>query len=150
MISRQRFVARVRPFSACCFMFAFLMSIGLRAQEKKKEPPKPGPMLTDGFDNYDTPEFQLKLVRSSQTVAALHPKADEQFDFTPGDRLTERSHDGFYHLGDIDIRLRSGIGDWKDYSTGLHRVAVKPIAHQKNILASADLSAAFSDPIPLK
>jgi hypothetical protein len=108
-------------------------------------------MLTQGVKNFDTPEFRLALVRSSQTVAALHPKREPQFDFTPGDRLTERSHDGYYHLGDIDIRLRtSQSADWKDYSTALHRSAVKAITPPDGVLAAADLAGAFSEPMPLQ
>src|ERR1700751_804041 len=103
MITRLQ--SKLRLFEFNCGLAALLLS-GALAQEPKKAPPKPGPMLADGIENFDTPEFQLSLVRSSQTVAALHPKQESQFDFTPGDRLTERSHDGYYHLGDIDIRLR--------------------------------------------
>ncbi|HYY72299.1 MAG TPA: DUF5695 domain-containing protein [Candidatus Bathyarchaeia archaeon] len=45
------------------------------------------------------------------------------FDFTPGDLLIERSRDGYYHLGDIDLRLRPGTsGEWKNYSTALARI----------------------------
>ena len=131
----------------CCAGVIFLSAAG--AQEPKKAPPKPGPMLSDGFETLDTPEFQLALVRSSQTVAALHPKLDSNFDFTPGDRLTERSQDGYYHLGDLDIRLRSGEGEWKDYSTALRRAPVKQVPHDRTVLATADLSGAFSDSIPL-
>ncbi len=107
-------------------------------------------MLADGVENFHTPDFQLSLVRSSQTVAALHPKLDPQFDFTPGDRLTERSHDGYYHLGDIDVRLRTGGREWKDYSTALHRTASKSLPHSGNVLNAADLTGAFSDAIPLQ
>jgi len=149
MISPWAFVARVRPISVSCVAIFVLMSVTSHAQEKKKAPPQPGPMLAGGLDKFETSEFQLSLVRSSQTLAALHPKQDLKFDFTPGDRLTERSHDGYYHLGDIDIRLRTEQGDWKDYSTALRRAAAKPIAHQKSTLAAADLSGAFSDAIPL-
>ncbi|MCH5690860.1 hypothetical protein LWM68_45490 [Niabella sp. W65] len=39
--------------------------------------------LEQGIDTYRTPEFIIKLVRSSQTVAALHPASDPAFDFTP-------------------------------------------------------------------
>jgi len=135
-----------------CWFAALVLFAGvpLPAQEAKKTPPQPGPMLTDGLQDFETPEFQLALVRSSQTIAALHPKQDLLFDFTPGDRLTERSHDGYYHLGDIDIRLRTGEGEWKDYSTALHRSAVKTIGPQDGVLAAGDLSSAFSDPIPLQ
>ena len=91
-------ISQVRPRLCllalkCCAGLLFVVSIGALAQEPKKPPPQPGPMLADGIENFDTPDFQLSLVRSSQTAAALHPKSDAQFDFTPGDRLTERSHE---------------------------------------------------------
>src|ERR1700704_6263293 len=85
------------------FLGAGGAAIGVvRAQEnQKKQPPTPGSMLEKGFLDLDTPSFSLRLVRSSQTVAALKPKGAGDFDFTPGDLLVERSKDGFYHLGDI-------------------------------------------------
>jgi|SRR5271165_1817725 len=113
MIRPKHFLLRQLTLT-CCAGLLLSASIGVLAQEPKKAPPSPGLMLADGVENFDTPDFQLSLVRSSQTVAALHPKTDMQFDFTPADRLTERSHDGYYQLGDIDIRLRAGNGYWKD------------------------------------
>ena len=77
-----------------------------RAQKKKS--PTPGPMLEQGYVELQTPAFSLRLVKSSQTVASLKPKREENFDFTPGDLLVERSKNGYYHLGDIDLRLRTG------------------------------------------
>src|SRR6266496_1993444 len=123
MISLSRPRLRLLALKCCAGLF-LTVSVGALAQEPKKAPPPPGPMLADGVENFDTPDFQLSLVRSSQTVATLHPKTDAQFDFTPGDRLTERSLDGYYHLGDLDIRLRVATGEWKDYSTALHRSSV--------------------------
>jgi hypothetical protein len=58
------------------------------AQQPKKGPPIPGPMLEQGYLDLDSPAFSLRLVRSSQTVAALKPKGAGDFDFTPGDLLT--------------------------------------------------------------
>ena len=72
-----------------------------------KKTPIPGPMLNQGTVNYDTPDLTLSLVRSSQTVAALKPERADGFDFTPGDLLTKRSQDGYFHLGDITLRLRT-------------------------------------------
>jgi len=40
-------------------------------KNKDKKPPTPGAMLAQGTMDFDTPEFTLTLVRSSQTVAAL-------------------------------------------------------------------------------
>src|SRR5437773_4676854 len=78
------------------------------AQENpSKAPPTPGPMLSDGMIKLDTPDFNVMLVRSSQTIAALKPKTDPDFDFTPSDLLVARSQNGYFHLGDITLRLRS-------------------------------------------
>jgi len=119
-------------------------------QRTPPPPPTPGPMLSDGMMSLQTPEFELSLVRSSQTVAALHPMEDKSFDFTPGDILVERSRDGYYHLGDIDLRLREGTsGDWKSYSTALARTPVTALPVSGNVLAAADLSPTLPADIPL-
>jgi hypothetical protein len=116
-----------------------------------KAVPVPGPMLDQGFITLDTPQFTLKLVRSSQTVAALLPKGANGFDFTPGDRLVARSRDGYYHLGDLDLRLRVGSAvSWQSYSTALARKPVAPLAVSGADLAAADLTATLAADIPLK
>ncbi|HKV23637.1 MAG TPA: DUF5695 domain-containing protein [Candidatus Acidoferrum sp.] len=122
------------------------------AQEQRKKPaPTPGPMLQDGYLDLDTPAFSLKLVRSSQTVAALKPKGAGDFDFTPADLLTERSQDGYYHLGDLDLRLREkGMSDWSGYSTALSRKPVTSLPTNGSVLAAADLNPTLPQDIPLK
>src|SRR5215472_6541130 len=112
--ARSRFLALV----VVVLLFGSVSLWTVLAHQQQKEPPTPGPMLEQGYLDLDTPAFSLRLVRSSQTVAALKPKGAGDFDFTPADLLIERSRDGYYHLGDIDIRLRSGnSGDWQNYST---------------------------------
>ena len=124
----------------------------VRAQEPaKKAPPAPGPMLQEGLLELRTPAFELRLVKSSQTVAGLVPKKDAKFDFTPGDLLQARSQNGYYHLGDLDLRLREGIsGEWKGYSTALERQPVKVLATSATVLAAADLSPTLPADIPLQ
>ena len=90
-----------------------------------KPQPAPGrgqtpapPPATLGLDHgtldFDTPDFRLKLVKDSQTIAALEPKgakgidANTPFDFTPADQLTARQGDRFNHLGDITLRREAG------------------------------------------
>src|SRR5690242_15426907 len=136
-------------------LFSALIFAGSQAshsqQQRKKAPPVPGPMLQEGFIDLDTPAFSLKLVRSSQTVAALKSKDAADFDFTPGDLLVERSQDGYYHLGDLDLRLRqAGTSEWKGYSTALARKPVTALAATSGVLAAADLTPTLPEDIPLK
>jgi hypothetical protein len=63
MISQVRPRLRLLALS-CCAGLLFSASIGALAQEPKTAPPQPGPMLADGVENFDTPDFQLSLVRS--------------------------------------------------------------------------------------
>jgi hypothetical protein len=74
--------------------------------------------LAQGIAEYDTPQFSLKLSTASQTVTALQPKGSGGFDFTPADKIIERAANGFYHLGDITLRVREGeTGAWREFST---------------------------------
>jgi Family of unknown function (DUF5695) len=108
-------------------------------------------MLDQGLVTLDTQQFTLKLVRSSQTVAALLPKGAEGFDFTPGDILAQRSTDGYYHLGDIDLRLRANKGDnWTSYSTAFARKPVTALPSSADVLAAADLTPTLPAGIPLQ
>lgn len=137
----------------CLLLLCLLpaMHYGAIIQRGGGAPPAPGPMLNDGTFDIDTPDFTLTLVRSSQTAAALKPKGAEGFDFAPGDVLVQRSQNGFYHLGDLDLRVRAGnSGEWKNYTTAADR---KPVAVQKAVgpmLAVADLSPTLAPDCPLQ
>jgi hypothetical protein len=139
----------------CCAVLLTLGS-GLKqdafAQEnQRKESPTPGPMLDEGLLNLDTPDFALSLVRSSQTVAALKPKTAQDFDFTPSDLLVERSKDGYFHLGDITLRVRVGsTDDWKNYSTAEARKPVIALPVSEGALAAADLTPTLPLDFPLQ
>lgn len=141
---------RATRILACLFLPLLLASQVSAQRRRQRTPPTPGPMLAQGTQHFDTPEFDLTLVRSSQTIASLDPKGANGFDFTPGDQLVARSRNGYYHLGDIDLRLRVGSsGDWKDYSTALARAPVTALPPSKRVLAAADLSATLPADIPL-
>src|SRR5258708_2134176 len=122
-----------------------------QGNDQKKPAPAPGPMLADGTVTLKSPDFTLTLVRSSQTVAALKTNTTEAFDFTPGDLVVERSKDGYYHLGDLDLRLRVGTsGEWKSYSTAFARIPVSALPTEGKVLAAADLSPTLPQEIPLR
>jgi Family of unknown function (DUF5695) len=109
-------------------------------------------MLDQGIVALQSPELKdlsLTLVRSSQTVASLKATAAPDMDYTPGDRLKERSADSFYHLGDLDLRLRSeDEKSWKDFSTAHQRQPVRVISAEGGKL-SADLALTLPADIPL-
>src|SRR6266436_3565368 len=130
-----------------CLLTLMLISasnLGCSAQKK-------GPMLVQGTVDFDTPDFTLSLVRSSQTVAALKPKGADGFDFTPGDLLNDRSKDGYDHLGDLELRLRSGnSGAWKNYSTAATRKPVNAMPASADRLASADVTPTLPSDFPLQ
>ena len=110
--------------------------------------------LTNGFMDLDTPDFTVQLVKDSQTIAALKPKAaTDGFDFTPNDQLSVRQGDHFYHLGDLTLRLRQGSateGEWKSYSTAAARKPVTALPASGTTLAAADLTPTLAEDCPLQ
>lgn len=141
---RNRFVTAL----LACALLAVPHLAGAQLPATRLAPP--GPMLAQGILHKQTLHFHLDLVRSSQTVAALKPIGSRGFDFTPGDRLLARSTNGYYHLGDLDLRLRIGAdGPWQSYSTAFHREPVKVLPIHGNQLASADLAPTLPADIPL-
>src|SRR6266699_1650544 len=146
-----RLASRILPCILAPYLIPALCE-KLGAQERAhKETSTPGPMLAQGTITIDTPEFTLDLVRSSQTVAGLKPKVAPEFDFTPGDLLVERSRDGYYHLGDLNLRVRIGnSGAWKNYSTAVARQPVIALPASGTTLAVADLSLTLPADIPLQ
>ncbi len=107
--------------------------------------------LAQGFIEIETPGFRIKLVKSSQTMAAMVPKVTDGFDFTPADRLELRSKDGLYHLGDLNVRIKVNESEeWTNYSTAARRSPVEALSVSGNILAGADLANTLPENIPLK
>jgi hypothetical protein len=118
-----------------------------------------GAMLDQGLVTYQTPDLTLRLVRSSGTVAGLEAKQPavgptkngEGFDFTPAELLAARSTDGYYHLGDLDLRLReAGTAEWRGYSTALERHPVKALAVRPGELEREDLKPTLPADFPLE
>jgi hypothetical protein len=94
----------------------------------------------------ETAEFCVGLDPASQTVKSLRPKADVDFDFTPSDRLDERNGPGFFELGDITLRYRSGsAGAWTNLSSADRRPELEAQPTSDTILAATSLDAALGD-----
>ncbi|MGH9802176.1 MAG: DUF5695 domain-containing protein, partial [Blastocatellia bacterium] len=128
-----------------------------QAQNQQGQPGRPAPTptptlgLEQGYLEFDTPDFTLKLVKASQTIATLQPKGGNGFDFTPADRLDKRASDGHYHLGDLTIRVRTGsTGEWKEYSTVTARKPVLALPASGQTLAAADLTPTLPADCPVQ
>ena len=120
-----------------------------RGGRRYSGPPTLG--LEQGTNDFDTPDFTLKLVKASQTVAALQPKGADDFDFTPADQLKVRPGDHFYHLGDLTLRLRQGTNEeWNDFSTASARKPVLALQVSGDTLAAADLTPTLPADCPLQ
>ncbi|HXF12063.1 MAG TPA: DUF5695 domain-containing protein [Terriglobales bacterium] len=142
---------RILRFFGVALLCAASTTVIAAQESRSKTPPTPGSMLSEGMLTLDTPDFNLVLVKSSQTVAALKPKRAADFDFTPGDLLIARSQNGYFHLGDITLRLRPvNSAEWKNYSTASNRAPVQALPSSPPVLASADLGPTLVSDIPLK
>ena len=145
---------RRRPFPGLilsCIIAVAPAAAGLEQRGGRGAETVPTLGLEQGIVQLDAPRFELELVAASQTVAALRPEGGGGFDFTPADWLERRNGDGFFHLGDLTLRLRSGTtGAWQEYSTAAARQPVEALAVSAPVLAAADLVPSLPADIPLR
>lgn len=154
--SRQRLKVAVRfsggslrPVLVLTLALTFVVSASAQAPRGPRVLP-PGPMIDGGETTLNSSELSVTVLKYSGTVARLSPKADSTIDYTPGDRLKERSADTFYHLGDLDLRIRAaGAQDWTDVSTAFHRAPVNVVAAEAGRF-SGDVTSSLPDGTPLK
>ena len=146
----------IRILEAINFFLALIFSLFFCLSAFSQNPtttPTPPPTLglEQGFIEFETPQFTLKLVKSSQTVAALLPKGGNGFDFTPSDWLEKRASDKFYQLGDLRFSVRVlGSSDWQNFSTAANRKPVISLTAVSLDLAVADLSPTLPEDCPLQ
>lgn len=134
------------------FALILMGTMSVQAQEywSRIEKNEPTLGIAEVYQKFNTPSFQLKLVKASQTVAGLRPNKNLNFDFTPSDRLEIRDKDGLYHLGDINLRIKeANATDWKSYSTAAKRGAITALTTSDKVLAAADLTNTLPADIPV-
>jgi hypothetical protein len=105
--------------------------------------------IDQGFLNVRSSAFQIKLLKSSQTIATMKPLSDTAFNFSPEKFLKMRSSDGAYQLGDLNLRIKGASGEWKRYSTATKRGMVTPLAASGKVLAAAILNNSLPSDIPV-
>src|SRR5437763_1141363 len=152
----KEIVKRPKGTSAVAFIAFLAVTLAVQLNHAQKPISSPTPLpptlgLDQGYLEFDTPDFKLKLVKASQTIAALQPKGADGFDFTPADRLERRAANGYHHLGDLTLRLRAGnSGPWQKYDTAEVRKAVQALPASGPTLATADLAATLPADIPVQ
>ncbi|MGV8094601.1 MAG: DUF5695 domain-containing protein [Mangrovibacterium sp.] len=135
-----------------CLFLCLLAVFKAYSQYPERQGNPETPVLGDDFLDYATPTIKLQLVRSSQTVSELKTVNADNFDFTPHGRLSVRNTNGFYHLGDINLRLRqAGNSNWSSWSSAEKRQPVEPIAvADPEVLAAASMANTFPTDFPLE
>ena len=133
-------------------ILALLPSISVAAQSSPAgREARLGTMLDQGLAEFQTSELNLRLVKSSGTAAGLAPRSASDFDFVPSELLAARSVDGYYHLGDIDLRLREvGATEWRPYSTAVKRTPLTALPNKSGELARHDLRPTLPADFPLE
>ena len=99
--------------------------------------------------------LRLDLVAASQTAAGLEPLValppGHASDYTPSDWLERRAADGYFHLGDLTLRLRwDGSEGWRHFSTAAARRPVEVLPAPPSALAAADLAPTLPPDLPLR
>lgn len=128
--------------------------------------PKMGPLFDQGVARYETPQLKLTVMKSSGTAAGLEahvpdaekkpgpgrgPVKDGGYDFTPYDLLAARSVDGYFHLGDLNLRLREvGNTAWQGFSTALERRPVVALPVEEGELERDNLAPTLPHDFPLQ
>ncbi len=116
------------------------------AQEKPARPSYPAIQTTQ----VRVGAFTLALRTDTQTLASLRPDAASGFDFLPFAREAERAGNGYVHVGDLHVRLRSAGGAWQDFASAKTRRPITPLPPEAGMIAGADITATMGTGLPLK
>ncbi|WP_294138317.1 DUF5695 domain-containing protein [Sphingomonas sp.] len=107
-----------------------------------QEQPKPAypPIATR---TYMVGDLRIALREDTGTLARLSPAGEPTFDFTPGGREAERQGDGYVHLGDINLRVRTAGGAWQDYASSRARRPIRTLPTARGTISAADITASL-------
>jgi hypothetical protein len=97
--------------------------------------------------SHRTPTFALELRADTQTLAALVPLAERDFDFLPDSKA--RSGAGHFQLGDLTLRTRTAGGEWREFSTHLTRTPVRALPADGDTFAAADITSMLGADSPV-
>jgi len=136
---------------SCVLLFLLMFLLHIQAVNMCKEAFPMSP-IPSAFLNFSTDSFHVSIQEFSQTVTALCPLSDPEFNFTTGEWIDERKGDGYYQLGDLTFRTKTADeNEWKSYSTAVHRSPVEKLnGLPENVLAAAKLNNTLPQDVPLE
>ncbi|CAK1359638.1 unnamed protein product [Cercospora beticola] len=107
-----------------------------------------------GYSTIDTPGFTLELDVANQVATKLTAKSGSNAGNAPFNFLlstANRTDDGYYALGDIQIRMRPENSDsWIDVASHFARQPINNSTDSANgSLSSADITASLGDNLPI-
>ena len=122
-----------------CLLSVFFLVIVLPVSARQFQRPDPpqGPTTTFFLD-----ELDLQLDDQSGRAVSLRARSNG-FDYAPGDWYALRADSGYYHLGDLTLRVRTADGREASYSTARSNEAPTILSGGGHVLAAEDISAAF-------
>lgn len=91
----------------------------------------------------------LALRHDTQTLERLEPAGDKGFDFLPAGRAAARRGDGYNHIGDLHLRVRTVAGTWRDFSSAQARRPIRALPIAGSVIARADITATMGAGFPL-
>ncbi len=101
--------------------------------------------------NLQSRDFDIVLDSETQTLLSLKPKQGNGFDFAPSKLSKTRNGDGYYQLGDLDLRLRAaGESQWQDYSSAYRREPARELPRDGATLAAAEISMRLPSELGLR
>jgi len=94
--------------------------------------------------------LRIALRADTQTLARLSPAGEPGFSFVPTGREAERAGDGYNHLGDLNLRVRTPGGAWRDFASAHLRKPIRILPATGRTIAAADISASMGDGAPFR
>ncbi|MFC0268745.1 DUF5695 domain-containing protein [Kushneria aurantia] len=95
-------------------------------------------------------QLEFELRPDTQTLSRLSPTEEPGFSFVPSWLESERSGDGYNHIGDLNLRVRAPGSEWRDFSSSTHRKPIHPLPAEGEVIAAADITATMGEQPPFR
>ncbi len=142
-MSRFRLLATACLFAAVATPLVAGMPLAAQEPAKRTYPPV-------AMTEHVVGPFRIALRRDTGTLARLSPSAEPQFSFVPTGREAERTGDGYNHLGDLNLRVRTAGGAWRDFASAHLRAPIRPLPASGKTIAAAEITASMGPGAPFR